>query len=84
MAVDWKGLVRDQAMQLKDLPAASEIVGGMPETVKIAPQEPATAATSVSEGRASPGMSASRTTVVTLAVILLIGLAGFFLRKKRA
>jgi hypothetical protein len=84
MAVDWKGLVRNQAMQLKDLPAASEIVGGLPETVKIAPQEPAAAASS----GASPvqlGNPISRTAIASAVVVISIAvLAGFFLRKKRA
>jgi hypothetical protein len=35
MAVDWKALVRDQAIGLADLPSASEILGGKPETVTI-------------------------------------------------
>jgi hypothetical protein len=38
MAVDWKGLLKEQATGLADLPAASEIVSGRMETVTIAPQ----------------------------------------------
>jgi hypothetical protein len=38
MAVDWKGLLKEQAIGLADLPPASEIVSGRMETVTIAPK----------------------------------------------
>ena len=42
MAVDWKALIRDQATGLQDLPAAKDIIGTMPETVKVTPASTAT------------------------------------------
>jgi hypothetical protein len=38
MTVDWKALLKEQAIGLADLPPASEIVSGRMETVTIAPQ----------------------------------------------
>lgn len=41
MTANWKALVKNQAAELADLPAAKEIVGGMPEAVTISAQTPA-------------------------------------------
>ena len=38
MSANWKGLIKDQSAGLADLPAATEIVGSMPEAVTISAQ----------------------------------------------
>jgi hypothetical protein len=85
MAVDWKGLMQNQAMELKDLPAASEIVGGMPETVKIAPAPPSSASGAASTPES--GLQPTRNRFVILGAAALLSvmvLAGIAIGKKRA
>lgn len=65
MAVDWKALMKEQATGLKDLPAVSDIVSKMPETVKIIstnPDRPAVA----------PSPSSDREKLTWLAVVWVL------------
>jgi hypothetical protein len=68
MAVDWKSLVRDQSIGLADLPSASEIVGGKPETVTI------TAPTKSPPPPELSRVTASRIPIASLTLVALIAI----------
>jgi hypothetical protein len=84
MAVDWKALTRNQGSGLEDLPTAQEIVGGMPEVVKIAPKGDVAAIT-LTVGQTDEPTTVRRWAVgVALIIICVVAGAGVLASRKRA
>ena len=85
VAVDWKKLLKDQAIGAQDLPKVSDIIGTAPETVTIKPSEPAAknadkdCCAIMSWAKANRGLAASACVLVVLIVAFLI--ARLFRRK---
>ena len=75
MSVNWKALLKNQAVGLEDLPTAREIVGGMPETVTIAAKSEGTGE-SLDPANTVETVNAGTRIAIALALLLICVIAG--------
>jgi len=79
--VDWKKLLKDQSLGVPDLPKASDIIGTMPEEVKIAPREGGG-----EEGKGDGGGLMSRLeqnrAAAVVALVVVLGLTAWMLLRR--
>ena len=80
VAVDWKKLLKDQAIGAQDLPKVSDIIGTTPETVTIEPRSSAGEKSFKECRRVMNWIKEHRAMFVSVVVLLVIS-AGFGLAR---